>query len=100
MCRRWLSGSVAAVTWLQFSALQSAALVNCRPICRDRFVADDLVRAGLPVPWRRWCTGPRGPIENFVATGPYFYVRNPMLIGVILFQGAEAAFLQSRAGLG
>jgi protein-S-isoprenylcysteine O-methyltransferase Ste14 len=42
---------------------------------------------GTPAPW--------DPIENFVATGPYLYVRNPMLIGVILFQGAEAALLQS-----
>jgi protein-S-isoprenylcysteine O-methyltransferase Ste14 len=42
---------------------------------------------GTPAPW--------DPIENFVVTGPYLYVRNPMLIGVILFQFAEAIFLQS-----
>ena len=42
---------------------------------------------GPPAPW--------DPISNFVASGPYQYVRNPMLIGVILFQGAEAAYLQS-----
>ena len=42
---------------------------------------------GTPAPW--------DPIPNFVANGPYLYVRNPMLIGVILFQGAEAAYLQS-----
>jgi protein-S-isoprenylcysteine O-methyltransferase Ste14 len=42
---------------------------------------------GTPAPW--------DPIPNFVANGPYLHVRNPMLIGVILFQGAEAAYLQS-----
>ena len=42
---------------------------------------------GTPAPW--------DPIENFVAEGPYLHVRNPMLIGVILFQFAEAIFLQS-----
>ena len=42
---------------------------------------------GTPAPW--------DPIPNFIATGPYLYVRNPMLIGVILFQAAEAIFLQS-----
>ncbi len=37
---------------------------------------------GTPAPW--------DPIRNFIVAGPYRYVRNPMLIGVILFLVAEA----------
>ncbi len=42
---------------------------------------------GTPAPW--------DPIRNFVVLGPYRYVRNPMLIGVILFLVAEAILLHS-----
>lgn len=42
---------------------------------------------GTPAPWE--------PIKNFIALGPYRYVRNPMLIGVNLFLIAEAIVLQS-----
>jgi len=42
---------------------------------------------GTPAPWQ--------PIQNFIVTGPYRYVRNPMLIGVNLFLIAEALVLQS-----
>ncbi len=42
---------------------------------------------GTPAPWQ--------PVENFIVSGPYRYVRNPMLIGVILFLIAEALLLQS-----
>jgi protein-S-isoprenylcysteine O-methyltransferase Ste14 len=42
---------------------------------------------GTPAPWE--------PIRNFIILGPYRYVRNPMLTGVILFLAAEAIFLQS-----
>ena len=42
---------------------------------------------GTPAPWE--------PIQNFIVTGPYLYVRNPMLIGVNLFLIAEALLLQS-----
>jgi protein-S-isoprenylcysteine O-methyltransferase Ste14 len=42
---------------------------------------------GTPAPW--------DPIKNFIVLGPYRYVRNPMLIGVILLQCAEAILLQS-----
>ena len=42
---------------------------------------------GTPAPWE--------PIAKFVVEGPYQHVRNPMLTGVILFQIAEAALLQS-----
>lgn len=42
---------------------------------------------GTPAPWN--------PIRNFIVRGPYLYVRNPMLIGVILFLVAESILLQS-----
>jgi protein-S-isoprenylcysteine O-methyltransferase Ste14 len=42
---------------------------------------------GTPAPW--------DPIKNFIALGPYRYVRNPMLIGVNLVLVAEALLLQS-----
>lgn len=44
---------------------------------------------GTPAPW--------DPIERMIVAGPYRYVRNPMLIGVILFLFAEAAFFASWA---
>lgn len=42
---------------------------------------------GTPAPWQ--------PIKKFIVLGPYRYVRNPMLIGVVLFLIAEAILLQS-----
>jgi protein-S-isoprenylcysteine O-methyltransferase Ste14 len=42
---------------------------------------------GTPAPWQ--------PVRNFIVAGPYRHVRNPMLIGVILFQLAEATLAQS-----
>lgn len=42
---------------------------------------------GTPAPWQ--------PIKIFIVSGPYPYVRNPMLIGVNLFLIAEALVLQS-----
>jgi protein-S-isoprenylcysteine O-methyltransferase Ste14 len=42
---------------------------------------------GTPAPWV--------PIRNLIILGPYRYVRNPMLTGVILFLAAEALFFQS-----
>ena len=43
---------------------------------------------GTPAPW--------DPIENFIVEGPYLYVRNPMIIGVILLLVSESIILQSR----
>ena len=43
---------------------------------------------GTPGPWR--------PVSNLVINGPYCYVRNPMILGVvnlILFESALIAFL-------
>ena len=42
---------------------------------------------GTPAPWQ--------PVENFIVSGPYRHVRNPMLIGVNLFLIAEALLLKS-----
>ena len=42
---------------------------------------------GTPAPWE--------PPRKLVIRGPYRYVRNPMLTGVIMFQFAEAAFFSS-----
>lgn len=42
---------------------------------------------GSPAPWN--------PIHNLIIVGPYRHVRNPMLLGVILFLIAESLVLQS-----
>ena len=42
---------------------------------------------GTPAPW--------DPVTRLIIEGPYRYVRNPMLIGVILFLVAEALWLAS-----
>jgi len=42
---------------------------------------------GTPAPWQ--------PVENFIVSGPYRHVRNPMIIGVNLFLTAEALLLGS-----
>ena len=48
--------------------------------------------SGTPAPW--------DPPQKFVVSGPYRYVRNPMLIAVILLILAEALVLSSLALLG
>ncbi len=42
---------------------------------------------GTPAPWE--------PIANFIVTGPYRHVRNPMITSVLAMQTAEAVLLQS-----
>lgn len=42
---------------------------------------------GSPAPWN--------PINKLITTGPYAYVRNPMLSGVFLFLLGEAILFQS-----
>lgn len=42
---------------------------------------------GTPAPW--------DPIKNLLVEGPYLYVRNPMVIGVILILISESIILQS-----
>ncbi len=43
---------------------------------------------GTPAPW--------DPPRNLVVEGPYRYVRNPMITGVLLILAAEALLLRSR----
>ncbi len=47
------------------------------------------VGKGTPAPW--------DPIDKLIVTGPYAYVRNPMLSGVFCILFAEALFFQSQA---
>lgn len=47
------------------------------------------VKNGSPTPWN--------PINQLIVTGPYAYVRNPMLSGVFLALGAECLLFQSWA---
>lgn len=44
---------------------------------------------GSPAPWN--------PIETLIITGPYAYVRNPMLMGVFCLLLAESVFFRSDA---
>jgi protein-S-isoprenylcysteine O-methyltransferase Ste14 len=49
----------------------------------------NVVGRGTPVPF--------DPPKRFVATGPYQYVRNPMVLGLFLIVGGEVALYESRA---
>lgn len=42
---------------------------------------------GSPAPWN--------PINTLIISGPYAYVRNPMLLGVFFFLGGECLLFQS-----
>lgn len=50
------------------------------------------VKHGSPAPW--------DPINTLIISGPYAYVRNPMLTGVFLFIFGESILLQSYALFG
>jgi len=45
--------------------------------------------SGTPAPW--------APPKNLVVSGPYCYVRNPMISGVLFVLGAECLLLGSWA---
>ena len=47
------------------------------------------VGKGTPAPW--------DPIDKLIVTGPYAYVRNPMLLGVFCILFGEALLFQSQA---
>jgi len=49
----------------------------------------NVVGRGTPVPF--------DPPKQFVAAGPYQYVRNPMFLGMFLVLGGEVAFYESHA---
>jgi len=44
---------------------------------------------GTPAPW--------APTQHLVATGLYAYVRNPMMLGMLLMLGGEALLVASHA---
>ena len=44
-------------------------------------------RGGTPAPW--------DPINQLIISGPYRYVKNPMLIGVIILLFSESVFFAS-----
>ena len=42
---------------------------------------------GTPAPWK--------PVNNFIISGPYSYVRNPMIVGVVILLLFESVFFSS-----
>ncbi len=74
----------STLVWTAGLALAAAGLALVVASMRLFLAVGD---GGTPAPWQ--------PIRTFVAAGPYRYVRNPMLSGVVLLQAAEAVLLQS-----
>lgn len=74
----------SATRWLAALPLAAASLVLM--VWTMRLFASK-GGGGTPAPW--------DPIRNLIILGPYRYVRNPMLTGVILFLAAEAIFFRS-----
>ena len=74
----------SAILWLAGLLFAAAGLLLMFWTMRLFSVAGG---GGTPAPWE--------PIKNFIVLGPYRYVRNPMLTGVILALVAEALLLQS-----
>jgi len=88
---RWLEGPFAwqgsLLQWVgMWLILNGAALAFW---CVNLF---NVLGRGTPVPF--------DPPTQFVAQGPYRYVRNPMMLGVFLLLGGQAALYESRAVLG
>jgi protein-S-isoprenylcysteine O-methyltransferase Ste14 len=87
----WLHESVVATrTWPERTLMGAGCVV----------IAAGLVLFGASL--RRFATEGKGtlapwdPPQRFVVTGPYRYVRNPMISGVILILFGEAMVLQTR----
>ena len=77
--------AAAAGQWRVWIALCLAALGLSLAIRTARLLLTH--GEGTPAPW--------DPPRKFVVEGPYRYVRNPMIIGVILMLGAESLALAS-----
>ena len=87
---RWPFGSIPVTVWgLVLAAILAAPAFALAIATMRLFIYDG---EGTPAPW--------DPPRNFVVSGPYRYVRNPMLTAVILMIIAEAAALQSLPLLG
>ena len=50
---------------------------------------------GLFVAVKKGSLAPWNPVDKLITTGPYAYVRNPMLLGVFLVLGGEALLFTS-----
>jgi protein-S-isoprenylcysteine O-methyltransferase Ste14 len=74
----------SALAWLVGSLLTIAGLILA---CWTMQLFQQKGGGGTPAPWE--------PVKNLIIAGPYRYVRNPMLLGVILLLIAEALWLQS-----
>ena len=93
----------AAILWFTRNTSWSAELASGKPIVIA--VGLILLATGLALMARtmqlfhsagdKGTIAPWQPIESFIVTGPYRYVRNPMLVGVNLVLGAEALLLLS-----
>lgn len=70
--------------WLWLGIVMAAAGATLGVWASRLFVT---IGRGTPAPW--------DPTRKLVVTGPYRYVRNPMVIGLMLMLGAEALILWS-----
>lgn len=82
---RWIDGTAAAASAHVTGAVVFLAGLGLFAWCVLLFAR---VGRGTLAPW--------DPTRRLVVVGPYRYVRNPMIIGVLIMLGAEAIFLGSR----
>jgi len=82
---RWIDGTVAAASGHVAGVVVFVAGFALFAWCVLLFVR---VGRGTLAPW--------DPTRRLVLVGPYRYVRNPMIIGVLIMLAGEAVFLGSR----
>ncbi len=70
-------------TWVSIAIGVPATILSIK--CLRLFIQNG--GGGTPAPW--------DPVQNLIIKGPYRYVRNPMLIGVIFFLFSESLFFLS-----